>query len=72
MFGIFLLAVSNLSAALLFVSAGSMNPTPPYDTWAVAAHTIQDAANAAAPSDVILVTNGACAGGLALSKERMC
>src|SRR5437016_14659270 len=67
--GIFLpLAGSNLSAALLFVSAGSVNPTPPYDTWATAAHTIQDAANAAAASDVILVTNGAYVGGLVLDK----
>ena len=66
--GIFLLAASNLSAALLFVSAGSVNPTPPYNSWNTAAHTIQDAVNAASSNDVVLVTNGAYAGGLVLVK----
>ncbi len=66
--GIFLLAASNLSAALLFVSTGSINPTPPYNSWNTAAHTIQDAVNAASPNDVVLVTNGAYAGGLVLGK----
>ncbi len=66
--GIFLLAASNLSAALLFVSTGSINPTPPYNSWNTAAHTIQDAVTAASPNDVVLVTNGAYAGGLVLAK----
>jgi hypothetical protein len=65
---IFLLAVSNLSASLLFVSAGSSSPSPPYNSWATAAHTIQDAVNAAAANDVVLVTNGTYPGGLILDK----
>src|SRR5260370_41762957 len=66
--GFFLLAPSYLSAALLSVSAGSMNPPPPYNTWDTAAHAIQDAVNAASPNDVVLVTNGAYAGGVVLAK----
>src|SRR6266446_5302867 len=65
---LFQLAASNVCAALLFVSPGSVNPTPPYNTWDTAAHAIQDAANAASPNDVVLVTNGAYAGGLVLAK----
>jgi hypothetical protein len=53
-----LLAASNLSAATHYVSCGSANPTPPYTNWATAALTIQDAVDAAAPGDEIVVTNG--------------
>ena len=53
-----LLAGSNLSAATLYVSAASLNPTPPYTNWATAATSIQDAVDAAAAGDRILVTNG--------------
>jgi len=56
--GIFLLAISDLSAATLYVSPASMNPTPPYATWATAATNIQDAVDAAQQGAVVLVTNG--------------
>jgi Immunoglobulin I-set domain len=65
---IFLLAASNLSATIRFVSATSSSPTPPYNSWATAAHSIQDAVNAAAANDVVLVTNGTYSGGLILDK----
>jgi hypothetical protein len=62
-----LLAVSNLSAATLYVSLGSTNPTPPYTNWATAATTIQQAVWAAAAGDVVVVTNGVYAGGVAVT-----
>jgi hypothetical protein len=60
-----LLAVSSLSAATHYVSLESTNPTPPYTNWATAATNIQDAVDAAAASDEVVVTNGVYAGGLA-------
>jgi nitrous oxidase accessory protein NosD len=65
---IFLLAASNLSATIRFVSVASSSPTPPYNSWPTAAHSIQDAVNAAAPNDVVLVTNGTYPGGLILDR----
>jgi hypothetical protein len=53
-----LLAVSSLSAATHYVSLESTNPTPPYATWATAARNIQQAVDAAATSDEVVVTNG--------------
>jgi hypothetical protein len=53
-----LLAASSLSAATLYVSLGSTNPTPPYTNWATAAMSIQAAVNVAAANDAVLVTNG--------------
>ena len=44
--------------ALHYVDAQSANPVPPYTNWANAALTIQDAVDAAANSDQILVANG--------------
>ena len=65
--GILLLTVSNLSAATLYVLAGSVNPTPPYTNWATAATSIQQAVGAAAAGDTVLVTNGVYGGGLAVT-----
>ncbi|MGA3284257.1 MAG: choice-of-anchor Q domain-containing protein [Verrucomicrobiota bacterium] len=59
-----LLAVSNLSAATHYVSLGSTSPTLPYTNWVSAATNIQDAVNAAAAGDTVLVTNGVYPGGL--------
>ena len=58
-----LLAASNLSADTHYVSLGSTNPTPPYTNWATAATNIQQAVDAAAAGDVIVVTNGTYATG---------
>jgi hypothetical protein len=55
---ILLLAASDLSAAMLYVSLESSNPTPPYTNWATAATNIQDAVDAAVAGDEIVVANG--------------
>ena len=47
----------------LLVWQDSPNPTPPHADWATAAHTIQDAVDAAVAGDVIVVTNGTYATG---------
>jgi hypothetical protein len=52
------LAAFNLSAATLYVSLESPNPTSPYATWRTAATNIQDAVDAAQAGDTVLVTNG--------------
>jgi uncharacterized repeat protein (TIGR03803 family) len=46
------------SAATLYVSQTSPNPTPPYATWATSAHTIEDAIDEATAGDEVVVTNG--------------
>ncbi len=45
-------------AATLYVSPASPAPAPPYGTWASAAASIQDAVDAAAAGDEVVVTNG--------------
>jgi len=55
--------VSSLPAATHYVSLGSTSPMPPYTSWVTAASTIQDAVDAAAGGDVVVVTNGVYAVG---------
>ena len=64
---ILLLAGPNLFAVTHYVSLANLDPTPPYTNWVTAATNIQQAANAATAGDEVLVTNGAYAGGVAVS-----
>jgi MBG domain (YGX type)/Calx-beta domain/PKD domain len=43
---------------VLYVSAASANPVPPYTSWETAARTIQEAVDATVPGVLVLVTNG--------------
>jgi parallel beta-helix repeat protein len=51
-------AAVNAGAATRYVALDSPNPSPPYTTWATAAHVLQDAVDAAADGDVVLVDAG--------------
>jgi hypothetical protein len=50
-------------AATLYVDLNNANAAAPFGTWATAATNIQDAVDAAANGDVVLVTNGIYATG---------
>ena len=58
-----LLVAATALAAVRYVDVNSTNATPPYTNWATAAKTIQQAVDAAAPGDEIVVTNGTYATG---------
>jgi hypothetical protein len=63
-----LLAGASAPAATLYVDAASTNAVSPYTNWLTAAAVIQDAVDAAAPGDEVVVTNGVyAAGGRALA-----
>ena len=49
---------STVFGATLYVDLESANPAAPYSTWETAATSIQDAVDAAASNDVVLVTDG--------------
>ncbi len=54
-----LLALGDSAAATVrYVNRRSASPAPPYTNWVAAAAAIQDAVDAAAPGDEIVVTNG--------------
>jgi hypothetical protein len=57
----FLLSALASAAGTNYVWQDSPSPGPPYTTWESAAHTIQEAVDAALPGDTVLVTNGAAA-----------
>jgi hypothetical protein len=54
---LFLRAASSF-ATTHYVDLNSPNPTPPYTNWATAATNIQDAVDAAAAADEVVVTDG--------------
>jgi hypothetical protein len=56
-----------MPAATLHVWQDSPNPASPFSDWASAVHTIQEAVDAASAGDLVLVTNGVYAGGLAVT-----
>jgi hypothetical protein len=60
---LFVQTTANAFAGVRYVDANSPRPTPPYTNWAMAARVIQEAVDAAAPGDEIVVTNGTYASG---------
>jgi len=58
-----LVAANSAHAAARYVDMSSTNATPPYTNWVTAATVIQDAVDAAAAGDEIVVTNGVYATG---------
>src|SRR5215470_9583509 len=56
--GFLLAPINPVLSAIHFVNLNSPNPTPPYTNWVTAATNIQDAVDAAAAGDEVVVTNG--------------
>ena len=56
-------AANRARAAVRYVDANNAHPAPPYNSWASAAATIQQAVDAAQVGDEIVVTNGTYATG---------
>lgn len=63
-----MMATSEASAAMLYVSLGATNPVPPYVSWESAATNIQDAIDSAGTGDAIILNNGVYPGGVAVTK----
>jgi hypothetical protein len=61
--GVVLPSMGSSQASTLYVAPSSANPMPPYTNWATASPTIQQAIDAAAPGDELVVTNGIYATG---------
>lgn len=58
------MATSGVAQVVIhLVDGNGMGPVPPYLTWATAATNIQDAIDAAAPGDLVLVSDGTYAAG---------
>jgi hypothetical protein len=55
---VWLIGVSISMAATHYVDLNSPTPTPPYTTWATAAHGIQEAVNIATNGSTVLVADG--------------